>query len=133
MALVVFVGTLPHVVGAMFIKTQISVVEKCYPSIVIVSVSDMKKMAKQMAKGKVLAIYHSKKECQALYKLWMKESRWDYTANNPKSSAFGIAQMLHLPEDTPMVKQVELGLKYIQHRYGTPTRALAFHNHHGWY
>ena len=133
MAAVVFVGTLPHAVGAMFIKTQITVIEKCTKPIVLVSVSEMKQLAKYVAKGKVMAIYHSKKERQSLHKLWMKESRWDYTADNPKSSAYGIPQILNMPEDTPMIKQIDLGLKYIMHRYGTPTKALAFHNAHGWY
>lgn len=133
MALVVFVGTLPHAVGAMFIRTQIEVAERCTKPIMLVSVAEMKKLAQYVAKGKVMAMYHSKKEWQSLHKLWMKESRWDYTANNPDSTAFGIPQILGMPENTPMIKQIDLGLKYIQHRYGTPTKALAFHNRNGWY
>ena len=93
----------------------------------------MKKMAKQVARGKVLATYQSNHEWKSLFTLWNKESRWDYTANNPHSSAFGIPQMLRMPEDTPMVKQIDLGLKYIEHRYGSPSRALAFHKANGWY
>jgi hypothetical protein len=38
-----------------------------------------------------------------------------------------------LAKDTPMVEQIDLGLKYIKHRYGTPSKALAFHNANGWY
>jgi hypothetical protein len=41
--------------------------------------------------------------------------------------------MLKMPEDNPMLKQIELGLKYIEHRYGSPSKALAFHNRNGWY
>lgn len=131
MSAVVFVGTLPHAVGAILIKThteKIEMVPPCEPNI-----SYMKKMAKQVARGKVLAIYRSNYEWKALYKLWSKESRWDYTANNPRSSAYGIPQMLKMPEDTPQTKQIDLGLKYIKHRYGSPSRALAFHNSNGWY
>ena len=129
---VVFVGTLPHSVGAMFLRTQevfkTKVVQPCPASI-----ASMKKIAKQVARGKVLATYQSNHEWKSLFTLWNKESRWDYTANNPHSSAFGIPQMLRMPEDTPMVKQIDLGLKYIEHRYGSPSRALAFHKANGWY
>jgi len=135
MALVVFVGTLPHAVGAMFLRAQISIseMEPCKAPIVLVSISQMKKMAKQIARGKVLATYKSNHEWKSLFVLWDKESKWDYTADNPRSSAYGIPQMLNMPKDTPMVKQIDLGLKYIKHRYGTPSKALAFHNRHGYY
>ena len=133
MTAVIFVGSLPHAVGAMFIRTQTVIVEKCNKPIVFVSLSEMKKMAKQIARGKVLATYKSNHEWKALFTLWDRESRWDYTADNPRSSAYGIPQMLKMPKDTPMTKQIDLGLKYIKHRYGSPSKALAFHNNHGWY
>lgn len=135
MALVVFVGTLPHAVGAMFLRAQISIteMEPCNKSLVLISISQMKKMAKEIARGKVLATYKSNYEWKSLFVLWDRESRWDYTADNPRSFAYGIPQMLNMPKDTPMVKQIDLGLKYIKHRYGTPSKALAFHNTHGWY
>ena len=133
MAAVVFVGTLPHAVGAMFLESQIVVREKCTKPIVLVSLSEMKKMAKQIARGKVLATYKSNHEWKALFTLWNRESRWDYTADNPRSTAYGIPQMLKMPKDTPMLKQIDLGLKYINIRYGSPSKALAFHNRHGWY
>jgi len=131
MSTVVFVGTLPHVVGAILIKpiTQTKeMVPPCEPS-----TTYMKKTAKQIARGKVLSMYRSNSEWKSLYRLWDRESRWDYQADNPRSSAYGIPQMLEMPEDTPMIKQIDLGLKYIKARYGTPSRALAFHNSHGWY
>lgn len=135
MAFVVFVGTLPHTVGAMFLRAQISFTEmaQCKKPIILTSISQMKKMAKQIARGKVLATYKSNYEWKSLFILWDRESRWDYTADNPRSSAYGIPQMLNMPKDTPMVKQIDLGLKYIKHRYGTPSKALAFHNRNGWY
>lgn len=132
MSAVVFVGTLPHVVGAMFIKevttAEVEMVPPCKAS-----TSYMKKAAKQIARGKVLSIYQSNHEWKSLYKLWHRESRWDYEANNPHSTAYGIPQMLKMAENTPMTQQIDLGLKYIKHRYGTPSRALAFHNANGWY
>lgn len=131
-ALVLFVGTLPHAVGAMFIATH-STFTNMNLKPCMESISHSKKMAKTLAKEKALRMFHSTSEWQALYKLWMKESKFDYTADNPHSSAYGIPQLLKLNTDTTLVEQIDLGLKYIQHRYGTPTRALAFHNRNGWY
>jgi hypothetical protein len=131
MSTVVFVGTLPHVVGAILIKPHTEtkeMVPPCEPSS-----SYIKKAAKQIARAKVLSTYRSNSEWKALYKLWDRESRWNYKSNNPTSTAYGIPQMLKMSEDTPMVMQIDLGLKYIKHRYGSPSRALAFHNAHGWY
>jgi hypothetical protein len=135
MAAVVFVGTLPHAVGAMFQKSQAIVIgatESC-KNLQFVSLRDMKKLAKKIGRQEALAIYKSEYEWRALFTLWNKESRWDYTADNPRSTAYGIPQMLNMDEGTPMQRQIELGLKYIQHRYETPSRALAFHNRNGWY
>ena len=137
MAAVVFVGTLPHTVGAMFSLKHINemvqtswvhVTHPCEPSI-----GYMKKAAKRIGRAKVMAAYKSNYEWKSLYTLWSRESRWDYTANNPTSSAYGIPQMLNMSESTPMVRQIDLGLKYIESRYGSPSKALAFHNRNGWY
>jgi hypothetical protein len=66
-------------------------------------------------------------------KLWSKENRlWDPYAKNPKSSAYGIPQLLKLKERNPYV-QMDLGYKYIVHRYKTPCKALAFHAAKGYY
>lgn len=72
------------------------------------------------------------KEYRCLEILWNKESRWDPRANNPKSSAYGIPQLLKLKEHDPY-KQIDLGLKYITHRYQTPCKALRVHNIKGHY
>ena len=135
MAAVVFVGTLPHAVGAMFSQGQTRLIEATATckNLGYVSLSDMKRLAKRIGKQEVLAIYKSQHEWKALFALWDRESRWDYTADNPRSTAYGIPQMLNMDEKTPMARQIELGLKYIQHRYDTPSKALAFHNRNGWY
>ena len=64
--------------------------------------------------------------------LWYKESRWNYKAKNPKSSAFGIPQILGLKELSP-TKQIDRGLNYIKHRYSNPCNALKHHKIKGWY
>ena len=72
-------------------------------------------------------------EFRCIERLWTKEnSKWDPYAKNPKSSAFGIPQLLKLKETNPYV-QMDLGYKYIVHRHKTPCNALAFHNRKGWY
>ena len=71
------------------------------------------------------------KQYRCLVTLWHKESRWSATADNPKSSAYGIPQLLKMTERDPY-KQILLGLKYIKHRHKTPCLALEHHKK-GWY
>ena len=67
-----------------------------------------------------------------LEKLWYLESKWNYRADNKRSSAYGIPQLLKLKTNDPY-KQIDAGLKYIAHRYGTPCKALAYHLKTGHY
>jgi hypothetical protein len=67
-----------------------------------------------------------------LEQLWHLESRWNPLADNKRSSAFGIPQLLKLKVKDPY-KQIDLGLIYITKRYGTPCKALAFHLKTGHY
>jgi hypothetical protein len=67
-----------------------------------------------------------------LEELWFKESRWNPKADNPKSTAYGIPQLLKLKEQNPF-RQIDIGLRYIEHRHQTPCRALSFHNKRGFY
>jgi membrane-bound lytic murein transglycosylase MltF len=62
-----------------------------------------------------------------------KESRWNPKANNPRSTAYGLFQVLKSKEKDP-IKQIDQGLKYINHRYnGCACTALAHHKAKGWY
>lgn len=79
----------------------------------------------------------------ALARLIQKESGGRVDAKNPNSTAFGMFQFLkgtwkeYLPEVPYGSKdahwQAVGGLRYIQQRYGTPERALAFHHKNNWY
>jgi hypothetical protein len=134
MIFVVFVGTLPHTVGALTLQNKIiqieeEIVYRCANP----AMREMKKIAREVGRMKVMAQFGSIKEWKALDELWYIESRWDYTADNPRSTAYGIPQLLKMDPKTPLIKQIDLGLKYIKHRYGTPTKALKFHKKHGWY
>lgn len=75
-------------------------------------------------------------EWVCLERLWHRESRWKYDARNPHSGAYGIPQKMGTisPDfaENPIV-QIQWGINYIKHRYGTPCEALRFHLNNGWY
>lgn len=76
-----------------------------------------------------------------LVKLWSQESGWDTRAVNPNSGATGIPQLNPNDSKVPAgwlgkqaVKiQVDWGLAYIRHRYGSIASAWAHEQHLGWY
>ena len=72
------------------------------------------------------------KEYRCVELLWTLESQWNPRAKNPKSSAYGIPQILKLKELDPY-KQIDAGLKYIKARHLTPCKALAYHKDKGHY
>ena len=72
------------------------------------------------------------KQYRCLVILWRSESQWNPKAKNPKSSAYGIPQLLKMTETNPY-KQIDLGLKYIAKRYGNPCAALDHHKKVGHY
>ena len=95
-----------------------------------------KSLSKYYAKALMSAQYEqwdTKSEFRALAKLWGKESAWDHTADNPKSTAYGIPQLLGLEPDTPAPEQIARGLAYIESRYGKPSVAWAHWRKHKWY
>ncbi len=62
-----------------------------------------------------------------------KESRWNYKAKNPKSTAFGLFQILKSKDKDP-ITQIDKGLIYLNHRYeGNACKALAHHKAKGWW
>ena len=75
------------------------------------------------------------KQYRCLVILWNLESRWNPKANNPKSSAYGIPQLLKMTETNPY-KQIDLGIKYITHHRiykGDTCKALDRHKRVGHY
>jgi hypothetical protein len=67
-----------------------------------------------------------------LVSLWNSESGWSATAQNPTSTAYGIAQFLDTTWATVgatktsiAAAQIAAGLKYIKQRYGSPSAAWA--------
>ena len=74
----------------------------------------------------------SAKQYLCLDALWTKESQWNPLADNKRSTAFGIPQLLKLKTTDPY-KQIDAGLIYIAKRHSNPCKALAFHLKHGYY
>lgn len=74
-----------------------------------------------------------------------KESSYRTTAKNPKSTAFGLGQLLKVnriayagelgfnPDTTDEHEQILMFKAYVKKRYGTANKALEFHNLNGWY
>ena len=98
------------------------------PNAIAVSTNRDKENYKLYAHIKLL----NAKQYRCLEILGNKESRWDPRADNPKSSAYGIPQLLKMKELDPF-KQIDLGLKYISKRHNTPCKALDYHNLKGHY
>ena len=94
-----------------------------------------KSMSKAYAVGYIRLNYPKwgRAEERALIKLWAKESNWNHEADNPHSTAYGIAQVLRTPKETPAPLQIERGLAYIVHRYDKPSVAWAHWRKHKWY
>lgn len=72
--------------------------------------------------------------------LIQRESSWINTAQNPKSTAFGLHQFLNGTWSTvnciktsEYKTQIECGIKYIEKRYSTPYHAIVWHNRNNWY
>lgn len=65
--------------------------------------------------------------------IWEQESHWNWEAQNPTTGAWGIAQMLMKTKVKSPFRQVELGLKYIEHRYGGPDQAYRYKMRTGTY
>ena len=91
--------------------------------------------SKAYARDKLLAWQENQYRC--LDKLWTKESHWRPHAYNKikvmGKNAGGIPQILGMSPRTPAPEQIDRGLAYIIHRYGTPCQAWKFHERKGWY
>jgi hypothetical protein len=75
-----------------------------------------------------------------LENLWGKESGWNPNAQNPSSTAYGIAQFLDstwggtgIAKTSDGYRQIDAGLIYIQKAYGSPCGAWSHSQSTGWY
>ena len=103
----------------------LNVVMTAYPSN---AVNNTKELYKLYAHTKLL----NSKEFHCVDLLWTKESQWNPRSDNKHSTAYGIPQLLKMKERDPF-KQIDRGLRYIQHRHSTPCEAWAYWKKKGHY
>jgi hypothetical protein len=79
-------------------------------------------------------------EFGCLESLWGKESGWNPNAQNPSSTAYGIAQFLDstwastgIAKTSDGYRQIDAGLIYIENRFGSPCGAWSHSQATGWY
>ena len=82
----------------------------------------------------------SAKEYEALQELIMLESSWNPDAQNPKSTAYGLGQLLDQTWDLVGIEksadyriQLIASHKYVMDRYGSWVKALEFRKANGYY
>ncbi|MEJ5915107.1 hypothetical protein [Pseudokineococcus sp. 1T1Z-3] len=83
----------------------------------------------------------SSEQMSCLDSLWTKESSWQWDADNPTSSAYGIPQALPGEKmasagadwETNPRTQIAWGLGYIDAVYGTPCSAWSHSQSYNWY
>lgn len=97
-------------------------------------------VARKIAKTKIKDYGWNLTQYSCLNWVWGKESAWNYKAVSPTND-HGIPQR-NMPKHTKAqkkaflkdpIKQIDWGLGYIEHRYGTPCKARAFKERYGWY
>ncbi len=98
-----------------------------------------KRENKALAISYAKALGYSNENIDCLLTLWTRESRFDHLARprdasgKPRSSAFGIAQLLRERSGEPGI-QILHGIRYLNHRYGgSACRALGHSDRRGWY
>lgn len=105
--------------------------------VIVSNPSENVKLGERMAAGRGW----TGQEWLCLYQLWQKESRWNHTAHNRNSGAYGIPQALPGSKmgtvggdwQTNPATQITWGMGYITNRYGTPCKAMAHSRAIGWY
>lgn len=82
----------------------------------------------------------SETEYVALHELIDLESKWDSEAQNPKSTAYGLGQLLDktwvlvgVEKSADYRIQLIASQKYVMMRYGSWVKALEHHKQYGWY
>ena len=118
-------------------RTEVVVVGSLDPSTIKVDPGSSKAIAKSLAAQRGWG----DDQFACLDLLWMKESRWNATAENTSSGAYGIPQALPGSKmasagadwRTNPATQITWGLGYIEGRYGTPCGAWSHSQAKGWY
>ena len=99
------------------------------------------RQAKAYASGAAAQRGWTSYDWTCLDKLWTRESRWLWYAENAKTGAYGIPQSLPASKMAEFganyrddgAVQIDWGLAYIAQRYGSPSKAWERSEQIGWY
>jgi len=92
-----------------------------------------KRENKALAVSYARALGYNQNQIRCLVTLWTRESRFDHLADNPRSTAYGIAQLLRERSSDPSI-QILHGVRYVEHRYSKSfCRAKNHSDRRGWY
>jgi len=79
------------------------------------------------------ALGYNDSQIKCAITLWTRESRFDHLADNKRSTAYGIAQLLGERSSQPEL-QILRGVRYVEHRYrGSFCSSLRHSDQKGWY
>jgi hypothetical protein len=92
-----------------------------------------KRENKALAVSYLNALGYNDSQIKCAITLWTRESRFDHLADNPRSTAYGIAQLLRERSGKPEL-QILHGVRYVEHRYrGSFCSAKGHSDRKGWY
>lgn len=92
-----------------------------------------KRENKALAVSYLKALGYNEQQRKCAIALWTRESRLDHLADNKRSTAYGIAQLLGERSSQPDI-QILHAVRYVEHRYGGSfCRSLQHSNRRGWY
>jgi hypothetical protein len=92
-----------------------------------------KRENKALAVSYLRALGYNEQQRKCAITLWTRESRFDHLADNPRSSAYGIAQLLRERSGEPEL-QILHAIRYVEHRYGGSfCSSLRHSDRKGWY
>jgi hypothetical protein len=92
-----------------------------------------KRENKALAISYLNALGYNDSQVKCAITLWTRESRFDHLADNKRSTAYGIAQLLRERSSDPSI-QILHGVRYVEHRYEKSfCRAKNHSDRRGWY
>jgi hypothetical protein len=92
-----------------------------------------KRENKALAVSFLNALGYNDSQIKCAITLWTRESRFDHLADNPRSTAYGITQLLRERSGKPEL-QILHGVRYVEHRYrGSFCSAKGHSDRKGWY